>query len=389
MLESTNVFMKKMTSSLVLLLAAAALAASGAAPEPAAPTSTAPEPAAATNTAPAKPALKASDLFPDTVVAKGKGLEVKRSRLDEEVIRLEAQYAAGGQPVPAEHKMLLEQQVLEQIIQVQLLQAKATDADKAAAKELAEKRLADAKAQIGSEETFNLRLKTQNLTREELLKRWTEAAVAEAVLKRELKVNITDDDAKKYYDENPARFEEPEKVHVSHILLSTRDPSTQAELSADKKAAKHKQAEDLLKRARAGEDFTKLAKEFSEDPGVKQNDGEYTFSRADPFVPEFKAAAFSLNTNQISDIVTTQFGYHIIKLLEKIPAKKIELAKIATKLKENLTAQAIQKQYPAYMDTLKKEAGVEILDEKLKPLERPAPPALPAGHPAVKPEAKS
>ena len=81
--------------------------------------------------------------------------------------------------------------------------------------------------------------------------------------------------------------------------------------------------EGLLKRARAGEDFAKLAKEYSEDPGSKDKGGEYKFPRGQ-MVPEFEAAAFSLGTNQVSDIVTTRFGYHIIKLSEKIPARKVE-----------------------------------------------------------------
>ena len=66
---------------------------------------------------------------------------------------------------------------------------------------------------------------------------------AETVLKRELKVNITDADAKKYYDENPAKFEQPEKVRASHILLMTTDPKTNTELTEDQKAAKHKEME--------------------------------------------------------------------------------------------------------------------------------------------------
>ena len=151
-------------------------------------------------------------------------------------------------------------------------------------------------------------------------------------------------------------------------------------MSKEVKEAKHKQMEDILKRARSGEDFAKLAKEYSEDPGSKDNGGEYIFPRGQ-MVPEFEAAAFSLNTNQISDIVTTQYGYHIIKLSEKIPARKIELATVADRVKQSLVLQAIQKQFPAYYAKIKKGAGVEILDERLKPKGKPRRPArgTPAG----------
>jgi parvulin-like peptidyl-prolyl isomerase len=122
---------------------------------------------------------------------------------------------------------------------------------------------------------------------------------------------------------------------------------------------------------RAGEDFAKLAKKYSDDPGSKDNGGEYTFPRG-KMVPEFEAAAFSLKTNEVSDIVTTQFGYHIIKLSEKIPAKKVELAKVAPDLKEFLKQQEMQKRQDDvknFMDKLEKDAKVEILDNKYKPKE--------------------
>jgi parvulin-like peptidyl-prolyl isomerase len=171
-------------------------------------------------------------------------------------------------------------------------------------------------------------------------------------------------------------------VRAAHILISTRstDPAAAlsggrpktTELSDDQKAAKKKLAEDLLKRARAGEDFAKLAKEYSEDPGSKENGGEYTFPRGQ-MMPEFEAAAFSLNTNQISDIVATTYGYHIIKLYEKIPAKKIDFDKEASDIKDYLAQREIQKQFPTYVQGLRKDAGVQILDERLKSVELPAP----------------
>jgi len=125
-----------------------------------------------------------------------------------------------------------------------------------------------------------------------------------------------------------------------------------------------------LKRAKSGEDFAKLARQYSEDPGSKDNGGEYTFPRGQ-MMPEFEAAAFSLNTNQVSDVVTTPYGYHIIKLYEKIPAKKIDFDKAESDIKDYLTQQQIQKQFPQYSQKLRKDADVQILDDKLKPLDLP------------------
>ena len=369
--------MKELATSLILLLLAAPLPMWGAAPD---------QPAATNAAAASKASTKPSSLFAEKVVAKGKGVEVTRSQLDDEIIRFKAQVAGRNQTVPPEQMALMERQLLDQLIQVQLLRAKATEADKAAGKALADKRFEEAKIKLGSEDALNRQLKLMGVTREEVQAKWAESATAEAVLKRELKVNITDADAKKFYDDNPAKFEEPEKARASHILLMTTDPKTNAELTEDQKAAKRKEMEGLLKRARAGEDFAKLAKEYSEDPGSKDKGGEYEFPRGQ-MVPEFEAAAFSLGTNQVSDIITTRFGFHIIKLSEKIPARKVDYTKAAADIKEGLTQQALQKQFPDYIAKLKQDAGVEILDEKLKSKE-PTDSPTPASQPPAKTEAK-
>ncbi|HWW00986.1 MAG TPA: peptidylprolyl isomerase [Candidatus Acidoferrum sp.] len=374
-------FMERITKSLVLIAAAAAWTAWPAAAQ-SAPATNAP--------AAAKPALKAADLFPDSVVAKGKGVEVKRNQLDDEVIRVKSQIAARGQAIAPEQASLLEKQILQQLIQFQLIKGKANDSDRADAQKEAAKLWDDAKTQLGTEDALNLRLKAQGLTREELLAKWSDGELAKDVLIRDLKISITNEEIKKFYDDNPSQFEEPEMARASHILLSTRDMATNKELSDEQKAAKHKLAEDLLKRARAGEDFGKLAKEYSEDPGSKDKGGEYKFPRGQ-MVKEFETAAFSLNTNQVSDIVTTQFGYHIIKLSERYPARKHELSEVSPKIKDYLTQSAIQKQGPEYLDKLQKDASVEILDESLKPapLDSAASPAIrPSAEPPKKPETK-
>ena len=321
---------------------------------------------ASTNSA-AKPNL--DSILPDTVIATGKGFELKQSQLDEAMIGVKAQFASQGREVPADKLPLIEKGLLDRLIQIQILKAKATDAQKAEGAKEGDSRFALFKKRAGSDETFKMQLKSVNLSPETLHARLTEEATAETVLKS--KVKVTDEQVQKFYDDNPSQFEVPEQVHVSHILIGTKDPKTDQDLADDQKKTKKKQIDDLLKRARAGEDFGKLAKEFSEDPGSKDNGGEYTFARAsaDPrhaMVPEFEAAAFSLQTNQVSDVVTTAYGYHIIKLMEKIPAKKVEFAKVKDDIHSYLETQEIQKMLPTYYKELRKDADVKILDEKLK-----------------------
>lgn len=134
----------------------------------------------------------------------------------------------------------------------------------------------------------------------------------------EIKNNITinDQEAKDYYEKNKDNYiYSEENVRARHILIKTTDENDNP-LSQEKQAEAKKEAEAILARAKAGEDFANLAKEYSEDPGSKDNGGEYIFARGE-MIQEFEDTAFSLNPGEISGLVKTKFGYHIIKLEEK------------------------------------------------------------------------
>jgi peptidyl-prolyl cis-trans isomerase C len=339
--------------------------------------------AAENDKATAKPAAPSKEAFLDDLVCKGKGVEIKRSQVDEAVIQFKANLTARGQPFPEGRRQEVEAQLLDRLIVTTLLVSRATEEDRAKARTLAEKFTADTKRQAGSEDSFLRQLRAMGFSPEQFEAQVVERAVCEAVVERELKnkVVISDEHARKFYDENGEQFERPETARASHILLSTRNAETGQELSPEKKKEKKEQMEKILERARKGEDFGALAKEFSEDPGSKEQGGEYTFPRG-KMVPEFETAAFSLKTNEISDIVTTQFGYHIIKLSEKMPPKKLAYAETEKDLKEYLVGQEVQKQLPAFMEDLKKGAGLEYLNGAKPPVEPPV--ETPAGKPAAK-----
>ena len=108
----------------------------------------------------------------------------------------------------------------------------------------------------------------------------------------------------------------------------------------------------LLKRIRGGADFAALAKQYSEDPSSKDNGGEMPKFPRGQMAPEFEAAAFSLTNNQVSDVITTAYGYHIIKLLDKTPAQRVDYATVAPKIKDFLTQQKTEKLAPAYLEKL-------------------------------------
>jgi peptidyl-prolyl cis-trans isomerase C len=361
--------------------------------------------------APGAPAARRdplAGLFDDPVIARGKGVVVKQSQLDDSFIAFKANLAAQNRTVPEPQRLAREAQLLDRLIVTQLLTNRASAEDRTLAVKLAGRFTAGSIREAGSEDDFFRQLRAVGLTREQFEARVAEQSLAEAVIDRELKSGLTISDAqiKEFYDTgadylvraledelqklikdpaasidttaavkaridqvkkaNLSRLDQPEQVRVLHVLRATRHRQTEEELPEAEQKAKRAEIEKIRTRALAGDDFAKLVMENSEDRGLAQTKGEYTFSREDPFVPEFRAAAFSLKPGQISDVVTTRFGYHVLKLLERIPAKKVEFDKAAPDIKEFLHQQAVQKAMPAFFDKLKKDAGVEILEAKYR-----------------------
>ena len=317
-------------------------------------------------------AFAADDFAIGPVIAKGKGLEIRRSQLDDAFIAFRANLAARGQNLPENRREGAEAQLLDRIIVTQLLVNKATDADRQKAKTNVVKFFDESRKMADSDESFVRYLKSLGMTLAQFTNRAVEQAISEEVVNREIKskIVITEAEMQHFYDTNGEAFKQPEIARASHILIATKDVKTGLPLSAEEKTARKAKAEKILARARM-EDFAKLAVEVSDDPSVKENKGEYKFTRAkdDPrraMVPEFEAVAFTLKTNQVSGIVTTDYGYHIIKLHELIPAKKVTFPEVHERVQEYLAQVALERQMPGYFAQLKKEAGVEITDDKLR-----------------------
>ncbi len=148
--------------------------------------------------------------------------------------------------------------------------------------------------------------KAQYMTPETVNLRYVELSLAELASK----VTVDDAQLKSFYEEqkakNPERYVQPEQRRVSHILLQVADPKDDAAVKA--------KAESILKRAQSGEDFAKLATEFSQDPGSAQKGGDLGWADRKAYVAPFADAAFSMKQGEIKGPVKTQFGYHILKL---------------------------------------------------------------------------
>jgi peptidyl-prolyl cis-trans isomerase D len=181
--------------------------------------------------------------------------------------------------------------------------------------------------------------------------------------KQEATVQVTQDDIRKYYDDHRDSYRTPEQVKVSHILIKTPTPGTDGKVDEKGVAEAKNRAEDLLKQIKAGAKLEDLAKKYSEDPGSGKQGGSLGWIGKGQTVPEFEKAAFSLPKGQISDLVKSSYGFHIIRVDDKQDAhtKTIDEVKgdIEPILKHQKAQQAADKQAKALVDQAKTAKGLD------------------------------
>jgi len=328
----------------------------------------------------ANPQTAMAALFGDPVIVKAKGFEIKRNDFDKVVSGAKANALASGQQLPPGFSI----SILEQLISIQALLQTANAADRAAGQVDADLQYTNLSKRFTSQEAFERQLKAVGMTVDELRAKATQEAVAKEALKRQLSATATDEEVKDFYTKHAAAFDLPERVHVRHILILTIDPETQKPLATNALAAKRKQIDDLREQIVKGADFSVLARQYSEDPGSRENGGDLPlFARAsvDPnhaMVPEFEAAAFALNKDEVSPVVTTKYGYHIIKMIEKVPAKKFGLTDVLPEAEGETVEKICRAQVeaiktaklaPAFIKKIRAEQDVQIMDPDLKAME--------------------
>jgi peptidyl-prolyl cis-trans isomerase D len=157
---------------------------------------------------------------------------------------------------------------------------------------------------------------------------------------------ISDDELKVQYQQDIQQYQVPNRVHVQHILLMTVG-KTDAEIEEV-----HQKAEDVLKQAKKGAKFDELAKKYSEDPGTKDKGGDLGFITQGQTVPEFEKTAFSQPVGSISDLVKTQYGFHIIKVLEKETAHTKPFEEVKDSIKTPLMLSKADRQAGDLADKL-------------------------------------
>ena len=309
--------------------------------------------AAEKTTAPVAAAEKTTPL-PDPV-ARINGVAIPAADL-QKALNAFSKSPAAAQVPPGKEKEL-QQFLLNQMLGAELMYQ---IAEKTPVKDQ-DKKVADAvarlKTRFKTDDEYKKGLQEQGMTEQSLQELIRRNVIIENYIEQVIvpKQQVSDAEVKAFYDKNPDAFNQPEQIRASHILI-TVDPKASA---ADKKKAKEK-IEALLKQIKAGIDFAKLAKEQSGCPSSKQG-GDLGYFGKGQMVKPFEDAAWALKPGEVSGVVETQFGYHIIKLSEKKPASKMALDDVKAKIADSLKRQKVSEAINATLEEAKKKAKIEIL----------------------------
>jgi peptidyl-prolyl cis-trans isomerase C len=308
-------------------------------------TGTAGEQAAAEAPQPPKPM---PPQLPD-VLAKVNGEPVNKSDFD----RLVKSMELGNGPIPTERRDEVLRGALDQLVTYTVMKQEASSRKIPVTDAEVEGRIKEMQGQFPSEAEFQKALAARSMTPEQFRADTKVDMMIGKMLETEVAgTDVANDaEAKDFYAKNPDKFMQGESVRASHILIMANEKSTEAE----KKAARTK-IEGVLKRAKAGEDFAALAKEHSQD-GSAQQGGDLNFFRRGQMVPPFEQAAFSLKPGEISDVVETQFGYHIIKVTERKDAAAVPFEQVSARIVQFLKQQRAN----AFIEATKKKARIEVL----------------------------
>ncbi len=317
-------------------------------------------------------AKPASVVEKDMVVVTVNGDKIMKSEINKiiapQIERMEAM--GGGDPARLEKmKTQLIQRAGEMLVMDKLVEAK-----------LKEKGMEVTQAQI--DEKFAEYASKRNMSVEEFKAQVMQSGMSEAELNDRMRMGlrmetlmqsesegemgeVNEAKAKEYYESNTERFQQPEQVKASHILIGTKD------MDEEKKAEAKKEAEQVLSKVKEGEDFAALAKENSSCPSSAKG-GDLGYFQKGQMVPAFSDAAFSMKPGDVSDIVETRFGYHIIKVTDKKDARTVPFEEVKTDIMEMLKQQERQSFAKDYIDKLKEDANIVWAAEyEIKPVQMP------------------
>ena len=292
---------------------------------------------------------------PADKVAVVNGVTISKDTYDRELDFFVRRAAPGGQQIPDVQMAQMKSEVLESLIDRELLFQESKKKGIQVKSDAVSDQLQKIQQRYPNKEEFQKLLSNMGLTESDVQAQIERGMAIQKLIDKEVteKIKVSDEETKAFYDKNPQLFQQPEQIKASHILIKV-----QADAPADQKAEARKKIEDVQQKVKKGEDFATLAKTYSEGPSGPKG-GDLGYFRRGQMVKPFEEVAFSLKPDETSEIVETQFGYHLIKVNDKKPAKKMTYAEVKDRLNEHLKKQKTDSEASAYIETLRKDAKIE------------------------------
>jgi peptidyl-prolyl cis-trans isomerase C len=290
----------------------------------------------------------------------GKSITMQDIQRQETMLTQQLQGYADSAQI-ASMKATIQKQAVDNAINRILLESALAKTGAKVDKKTVDERMDAFRKNFVSDEAYNADLVKRGMTAGQFRREIEIGIMAEELFnKRTASIKpVSEQAARAFYDNNEERFAQPERVKASHILLTVNQNDPEAT-----RAAKKAEAQRILGELKKGADFAEMAKKYSDCPS-KQQGGDLGYFERGRMVPEFEKAAFGLKTGQMSGIVETQFGYHIIKTTDHTAASTVPFDQAKQNIMQYLTEQQKQQALTTYFDSLRAASNVQILDSSL------------------------
>ncbi len=288
-------------------------------------------------------------------VAVVNGVVITRAQYDKELNVQRQRVSRQGRQISDDQMAEMKTETLEGLIEREVLYQESQKAGIKVTDQKVNDQVASIKKRFPSEEEFNKALSNMNLTEDEVRVQIQRGLAIRELIDQKVasKVVITDEETRAYYDGNSQLFQQPEQVKASHILIKVEPTADDA-----KKAEARKKIVEVQQKLKDGGDFAALAKEYSQGPSGSRG-GDLGYFRRGQMVKPFEDAAFSMKPNEVSDLVETRFGYHLIKVYDKKPEQTLAYADVKDKIAQRLKQEKVEKDATQYVENLTKGAEVE------------------------------
>jgi peptidyl-prolyl cis-trans isomerase C len=307
------------------------------------------------------------------VVAKVNGVPLASEVLKRELFAFRFQSKQMGKKIKPEEEYSIARELLKSAVSSELIVQKAKSLGINITEEKVNLQLENIEDQFPNYKSFKTALAFQHLNIKSLKEKIQRTLLEDELIRREIapKVKVSNKAIQKYYDSNKSIFTKPLMYQVSHIHTTTLNPAGKpADKASKKKAARltkmiNGEAKEkiylLLKKVQAGEDFSRLAKRFSEDEASKEAGGSLGQLHPGSTLPVISEEMEKLKEGGTSGVIQSKFGYHILKLDEIIPSKLIPFSETKTDIMNLLLKIEIQKLFTTYVEDLGNQAEIEVL----------------------------